>query len=54
MNDLAKTDKVENLVCPLRGHWVSFRLVDEQEQRALYRFQDNRVIARHLMAISCC
>ena len=29
MNDSAKTNKVEKLECPLRGHWVSFRLVDE-------------------------
>lgn len=29
MSDSAKTDKVETLDCPLRGHWVSFRLVDE-------------------------
>lgn len=29
MNDSAKTNKVEKLECPLRGHWVSFHLVDE-------------------------
>ena len=29
MSDSAKTNKVETLDCPLRGHWVSFRLVDE-------------------------
>ena len=29
MNDSAKANKVETLDCPLRGHWVSFRLVDE-------------------------
>ncbi|MEX6500738.1 lipase family protein [Pseudomonas zhanjiangensis] len=29
MNDPAKTNKVETLDCPLRGHWISFRLVDE-------------------------
>ncbi|MEX6500740.1 DUF4123 domain-containing protein [Pseudomonas zhanjiangensis] len=32
----------------LAQHWRERLLVDEQEQRALYRFQDNRVIARHL------
>ena len=32
----------------LAQHWRERMLIDEQEQRALYRFQDNRVIARHL------
>jgi hypothetical protein len=32
----------------LSQHWRERMLIDEQEQRALYRFQDNRVIARHL------
>ncbi|MNF63534.1 hypothetical protein D3C84_452400 [compost metagenome] len=32
----------------LTQHWLERMLIDEQEQRALYRFQDNRVIARHL------
>jgi len=29
MNDSAQTYKAETLDCPLRGHWVSFRLVNE-------------------------
>ncbi|SDV01305.1 Lipase (class 3) [Pseudomonas sihuiensis] len=29
MNDSTKTNRVEMLDCPLRGNWVSFRLVDE-------------------------
>lgn len=32
----------------LAQHWRERLLIDEQEQRALYRFQDNCVIARHL------
>lgn len=36
MNDSAKTNKVETLDCPLRGHWVSFRLVDEHGEGKPY------------------
>lgn len=36
----------------LTQHWRERMLIDEQEQRALYRFQDNRVIARHLAELS--
>jgi hypothetical protein len=36
----------------LAHHWRERLLIDEQEQRALYRFQDNRVIARHLAELS--
>jgi hypothetical protein len=36
----------------LAQHWRERMLIDEQEQRALYRFQDNRVIARHLGELS--
>ena len=39
-------------LCVLANHWRERMLVDEQEQRALYRFQDNRVIARHLAELS--
>lgn len=36
----------------LTQHWRERLLLDEQAQRALYRFQDNRVIARHLGELS--
>ncbi|MGE6994999.1 DUF4123 domain-containing protein [Pseudomonas sp. NPDC047961] len=36
----------------LAQHWRERMLIDGQEQRALYRFQDNRVIARHLAELS--
>ena len=36
----------------LAQHWRKRLLLDEQSQRALYRFQDNRVIARHLAELS--
>jgi hypothetical protein len=36
----------------LSQHWRERILIDEQAQRALYRFQDNRVIARHLGELS--
>jgi hypothetical protein len=32
----------------LTQHWQSRILADEQGQRSLYRFQDNRIVARHL------
>lgn len=35
----------------LAQHWRERMLINEQEQRALYRFQDNRVIAHHLHGI---
>ncbi|UVE17754.1 DUF4123 domain-containing protein [Pseudomonas sp. LS44] len=36
----------------LANHWRSRMLVDDNGQRSLYRFQDNRVITRHLLALS--
>lgn len=32
----------------LTQHWRARMLIDEHEQRSLYRFQDNRIVARHL------
>ena len=32
----------------LTQHWQSRIFADEQGQRSLYRFQDNRIVARHL------
>jgi len=32
----------------LTRHWQARIFADEQEQRSLYRFQDNRIVARHL------
>ena len=32
----------------LTHHWHDRMLIDEQGQRSLYRFQDNRIVARHL------
>lgn len=36
---------------PLLRHWRELILIREQGHRTLYRFQDNRVIARHLAAL---
>lgn len=36
MNNSAKPNQVETLDCPLRGQWVSFRLVDEHGQGTPY------------------
>jgi hypothetical protein len=36
----------------LGKHWRDRMLIDEEGRRSLYRFQDNRVIARHLLALS--
>ncbi|WP_312379780.1 DUF4123 domain-containing protein [Stutzerimonas balearica] len=37
----------------LRQHWQARMLIDDRRgQRALYRFQDNRVLARHLGALA--
>lgn len=47
---LASAEHID-LAC-LAQHWRERMLIDEQEQRALYRFQDNRVIARHLAELS--
>lgn len=46
---LASVEHVDLVV--LAQHWRERMLIDEQEQRALYRFQDNRVIAHHLRGI---
>lgn len=35
----------------LAKHWRDRMLVDAEDQRSLYRFQDNRVMARHLLAL---
>ena len=35
----------------LAQHWRERMLVDEHGQQSIYRFQDNRVIARHLQAL---
>lgn len=47
---LASAEHVD--LAGLAQHWRERILIDEQEQRALYRFQDNRVIARHLAELS--
>lgn len=47
---LASAEHID--LADLAQHWQERLLVDEQEQRALYRFQDNRVIARHLGELS--
>ncbi|WP_339409149.1 lipase family protein [Pseudomonas sp. EA_35y_Pfl2_R5] len=36
MNDSVKTNRVETLNCPLREHWISFRLVDEHGDGSSY------------------
>lgn len=33
------------------AHWQARMLIHDEGQRALYRFQDNRVISRHLQAL---
>ncbi len=33
------------------AHWQARMLIHDEDQRALYRFQDNRVISRHLQAL---
>lgn len=33
------------------AHWQARMVIHDEGQRALYRFQDNRVIARHLQAL---
>lgn len=47
---LASADHID--LTALAQHWQERLLIDEQGQRALYRFQDNRVIARHLAQLS--
>ncbi|MCU1718973.1 DUF4123 domain-containing protein [Pseudomonas sp. 5P_3.1_Bac2] len=39
-------------IASISQHWRERMLIDEQTQRSLYRFQDNRVIARHLAQLS--
>lgn len=36
----------------LAQHWQERMRIDEQGQRSLYRFQDNRVVARHLAELT--
>ena len=43
---LASADKLE--LTALCTHWRERMLITEAERKALYRFQDNRVIAHHL------
>lgn len=33
------------------AHWQARMLIHDEDQRAFYRFQDNRVISRHLQAL---
>ncbi|MCQ4298051.1 DUF4123 domain-containing protein [Pseudomonas stutzeri] len=43
---LASVDHAD--MAALTQHWQARIFADEQGQRSLYRFQDNRIIARHL------
>ncbi|MFI8462139.1 MAG: hypothetical protein BCV62_11270 [Pseudomonas sp. K35] len=43
---LASADHAD--MAALTQHWQARIFADEQGQRSLYRFQDNRIIARHL------
>lgn len=44
---------VENTdMAALTQHWQARIFADEQGQRSLYRFQDNRIVARHLEEMS--
>ncbi len=43
---LASTDNAD--MAALARHWQDRMLADDQGQRSLYRFQDNRIVARHL------
>lgn len=47
---LASADRID--LHTLQDHWQARMLIEDQGQRALYRFQDNRVIARHLGALA--
>ncbi|MGM3389919.1 DUF4123 domain-containing protein [Stutzerimonas stutzeri] len=43
---LASTDNAD--MAALARHWQDRMFADDQGQRSLYRFQDNRIVARHL------
>jgi len=43
---LASTEHAD--MATLTQHWQARLFADEQVQRSLYRFQDNRIVARHL------
>lgn len=47
---LASADSID--LSALAHHWRERMYVDEEGQRSLYRFQDNRVIARHLTELA--
>ncbi len=47
---LASADSID--LSALALHWRARMLIEENGQRALYRLQDNRVIARHLSGLS--
>ena len=47
---LASADSTD--LSTLTHHWQERMQVDEEGQRSLYRFQDNRVIARHLAELT--
>ncbi len=47
---LASAEKLEMAV--LTNHWRDRMLIEEQGKKALYRFQDNRVIGHHLSSLT--
>lgn len=47
---LASADRID--LSALAQHWRERMQIEEQGQRSLYRFQDNRVIARHLAELA--
>ncbi|MEK0361416.1 DUF4123 domain-containing protein [Pseudomonas sp. CBC3] len=47
---LASADRID--LTALAQHWRERMQVDEKGQRSLYRFQDSRVIARHLAELA--
>jgi len=47
---LASVDRID--LSAITHHWRERMQVDEEGQRSLYRFQDNRVIARHLAGLA--
>lgn len=47
---LASAEKLE--LATLCAHWRERMLISEPDKKALYRFQDNRVIAHHLTSLT--
>lgn len=47
---LASADRID--LSALTLHWRERMQIEEQGQRSLYRFQDNRIIARHLAELA--